>query len=109
MNCYRHPETASIAACVACGQPICQECREEVANHPMCHPCVAASRARLSQPAAPVMTGNPPGLARRLVRGMFWGAFYAQWWTLLRIFWGVVWSGGSICGGSWILVTVVFA
>src|SRR5579862_7445396 len=52
MNCYRHPEAGAEATCVACEQPICVECREEVAGHPMCHPCVAAAQARLTQPAA---------------------------------------------------------
>src|SRR5436309_4061680 len=99
MNCYRHPEAEADATCVACGQPICEECREEVAGHPMCHPCVAAAQARLSQPTAPaaptVLPQAPqpvyapagvtayaqaPGIGRRILRGMLWGIWYGQWW-----------------------------
>jgi hypothetical protein len=47
MNCYRHLGIPSAATCVACEQPICEECREEVAGHPMCRSCVAATQARL--------------------------------------------------------------
>ena len=55
MNCQYHPDTPAVATCVACQQPICAQCREEVAGHPMCRPCVAASQAQLSQDAAPAM------------------------------------------------------
>jgi hypothetical protein len=62
MDCYRHPGTASTATCVACAQPICQECREDVAGHPMCHSCVAAASARLGDaPAANPEAGVEPG------------------------------------------------
>ncbi len=61
MDCYRHPGVASTATCVACAQPICPECREEVAGHAMCHACVAAAAARLSagQAPPPQADGNP--------------------------------------------------
>jgi hypothetical protein len=53
MDCFRHPGTAAAATCVACRQPICSECQEEIAGHPMCHACVAAAEARLAQPETP--------------------------------------------------------
>ena len=53
MDCYRHGGTVSTATCVGCQQSICTECTEEVAGHPMCQPCVAAAKDRLSQPQAP--------------------------------------------------------
>src|SRR5438874_2548144 len=99
MDCYRHPATGSTATCVACDQPICEECREEVAGHAMCKPCVAATQARLSQQEAPAVAagvtptaglgvvpgaetvyGRPPSLGRRILRGMLWGIPYGQWW-----------------------------
>jgi hypothetical protein len=48
MQCFRHPEAVSAAQCVGCEQPICADCREDVADHPMCHACVAAAEARLA-------------------------------------------------------------
>ena len=65
MDCYRHPGTASTATCVACAQPICQECREDVAGHPICHSCVAAASARLSDapPAIPEPGSVEPATA----------------------------------------------
>src|SRR5712692_3660890 len=48
MDCHRHLGVVSTAVCVACAQPICAECQEEVAGHAMCRPCVAAAQARLS-------------------------------------------------------------
>src|SRR5690242_18356934 len=53
MDCYRHPEAPSIATCISCAKPICQECQEEVAGHPMCKPCVADASARLTAPRNP--------------------------------------------------------
>jgi hypothetical protein len=48
MECYLHPGTSSTATCVSCARPICYYCREDVAGHPMCKPCVAAASARLA-------------------------------------------------------------
>jgi hypothetical protein len=63
MSCYRHPEAAEVATCIACKQAICAECREEVAGHPMCPPCVAAAQERLAASPAPVASaaGDPSG------------------------------------------------
>jgi hypothetical protein len=64
MDCYRHEGAPSTATCVGCQQPICADCREEVAGHPMCHPCVAAAQERLAQapaqPPAPWLAGAAP-------------------------------------------------
>src|SRR6476619_1652840 len=60
MDCYRHEGTQSEASCVGCQQPICKECTEEVAGHPMCQPCVAAAKDRLSEPPAPWLTSEAP-------------------------------------------------
>ena len=62
MDCYQHPGTTSTATCVSCAQPICPECREEVAGHPMCRPCMAAASARLVDAAGP-SAGTPPAAA----------------------------------------------
>jgi hypothetical protein len=118
MNCYRHPEAEAEATCVACGKPICEECREEVAGHPMCHACVAAAQARLSQPEAPRATADPPQVAlpayapagatayayapsigRRILRGMLWGVWYGQWWTLWSVLSLFLWGQGSFGAG----------
>jgi hypothetical protein len=124
MDCYRHPGTAAAATCVACRQPICAECQEEIAGHPMCHACVAAAEARLAQPetrpeaegieqgalpppisaaavplapASPTLPfdGVPPGLVRRVLRGMGWGVLYGQWWTLWTLLSMFIWGHGS--------------
>lgn len=153
MDCYRHPGAAAVATCIGCRQPICPECREEVAGHPMCHPCVAAAATRLStesdSPAAaatpateqatatpsgslapaspapeyaaagaplaapiplpgPPIDGVPPGLARRIVRGMGWGVLYGQWWTLWRLVSAVLWGQASL-DTSFIVYMVVSA
>ena len=53
MECYQHPGAAATATCVGCARPICDACREGVAGHAMCHPCVAAAAARLAaEPAS---------------------------------------------------------
>jgi hypothetical protein len=54
MDCYLHPGTSSTATCVSCAQPICYFCREDVAGHPMCKPCIAAASARLADAGTPV-------------------------------------------------------
>jgi hypothetical protein len=63
MECYRHGGTESTATCVGCQRPICAECTEEVAGHPMCQPCVADAEARLSPQPAPwlAQAAPPPG------------------------------------------------
>src|SRR5438132_1091447 len=134
MECYRHSGVVSAAKCVACSQPICEECREDVAGHAMCRPCVVAAQARLSsepglaapmdagaaagpadeavpaaassdagagsaasvqpasaQPAAAAKEFVRPGIGRRLVRGLLWGAIYGQWWTLFTIISPFIW------------------
>src|SRR5687768_3249376 len=48
MDCCNHPGTASTDTCIACSKPICAECREEVAGHPMCQSCVTAAQDRLA-------------------------------------------------------------
>lgn len=165
MDCYRHPGTAAAATCIACGQPVCPECRQEVAGHLMCQPCVSAAEARLAPPEAPwlpsagqaaapatapagvlimpagavaaglaatpsagvfpqtpgghvaqTMAADRPGAAQRIVRGLLWGMAYGQVWTVLTIFWDLVWGaarGGSGFGFGWVagavFITVVFA
>jgi hypothetical protein len=141
MDCYRHGGVASVATCVGCSQPICEECREEVAGHAMCQPCVAAAEARLSQPPAPWLAqessavegaaiageapaagasppetlteqaaelpeGTPPGLLRRLGRGWLWGIWHGQWWTLMTVVSGFIWGRGW--PGNWMVVGLAF-
>src|SRR6478609_4423203 len=54
MDCYQHPGTSSTATCVSCAKPICYFCREDVAGHPMCKPCIAEASVRLSDAGSPV-------------------------------------------------------
>jgi hypothetical protein len=61
MDCHNHAGTGSVTTCIACQQPICADCREEVAGHAMCHPCVAAAQERLA--AAPAAAPVPPAPA----------------------------------------------
>lgn len=148
-NCYRHPGTAASTTCVACNQPICTECREEVAGHPMCQPCVIAAEARLSQeessraveapadallPAAAgssattndgitmdppgaeatstasvlEFVGEPPGLGRRVLRGIGWGALYGQCWFIWMIVFNIIFHFSDV-NGVVIAVMVFFA
>src|ERR1051326_2642918 len=121
MDCYRHPGTDASATCVAGEQPICSECREEVAGHPMCRPCVAATQAHFSeqQPAAtapavqiaralaastPQAVYNSPGLGRRILRGLLWGALYGQWWTVWTLFSMFFWGHMSFDGSGLVVV-----
>ncbi len=55
--CYYHPDTPAVDTCVQCGMPICQQCRDRVAEKTVCRNCVGAVRARLEQQMA---TGGPP-------------------------------------------------
>src|SRR5437879_1323931 len=67
MDCYRHPGVASTATCVACAQPICPDCRDDVAGSAMCRSCVAVASARLSaqtNPAAEPSFDLGPGATR---------------------------------------------
>ena len=38
MNCFYHPDTASVAACVDCGKGLCQECAGRY-QMPICNEC----------------------------------------------------------------------
>jgi hypothetical protein len=69
MECYRHPGVVPTATCVACSQPICPECQEEVAGHAMCHPCVTAAAARLSAEGDPASPAAPNGSANAPTEG----------------------------------------
>jgi hypothetical protein len=60
MDCYRHPGVTSTATCISCAQPICGDCREDVAGHVMCQPCVAAASARLGDAAQPIPIAPAP-------------------------------------------------
>lgn len=147
MDCYRHPGTPSVATCISCAQPVCEECREVVAGHPMCKACVADASARLSTsssesagaaltsvPASTVTVnptastagvipevamdvaqgqwGAPPGLARRVLRGLGWGVIYGQWWTVLTVAWDLFFGatrGDFSFDVRTILAVVIFA
>jgi hypothetical protein len=113
MECYLHPGVTAEATCISCERPICAGCREEIAGHSMCRACVEAAQARLAgeggdtgQEAAPVAepavtaepipeaeAGTPPGLIRRVGRGLVWGLWYGQWWTLWRFLSMLVFGG----------------
>ena len=38
MNCFYHPDTVSVAACVDCGKGLCQECAARY-QFPICNEC----------------------------------------------------------------------
>lgn len=50
--CYYHPDAPAVDTCVQCGMPICQPCRDRVAEKTVCRKCVGAVRARLQQQMA---------------------------------------------------------
>lgn len=61
--CYYHPDTPAVDTCVQCGMPICQQCRDRVADKSVCRKCVGAVRARLEQQMAsggPQSAVSPP-------------------------------------------------
>ena len=43
MNCYFHPEAESVATCVSCGKPVCQDCAVDVRGKIHCQPCLAST------------------------------------------------------------------
>lgn len=55
--CYYHSDTPAVDTCVQCGMPICQQCRDRVAEKTVCRRCVGAVRSRLEQQMA---AGGPP-------------------------------------------------
>ena len=40
MNCQNHPNKVSVATCVICGKPICDECKLKIAGKYYCQECV---------------------------------------------------------------------
>jgi hypothetical protein len=63
MNCYRHPSAPAAAECVSCMEPICATCREDVAGHAMCRPCLMREESRLG------MEGTPAGATTAAATG----------------------------------------
>ena len=59
------------------------------------------------QSIAPQKVGYAPSSSVRILRGLGWGALYGQWWTLLNVFWGLVYSKGDT-GGLGAIVFLVF-
>lgn len=55
--CFYHPAQAATAACVQCGMPICDQCRETVADKTVCKQCVGKMRARVERETAAPMAG----------------------------------------------------
>lgn len=70
-SCFYHPAEPATASCVQCGMPICEQCRETVADKTVCKQCVGKMRARVEQelaanPAASTLlpyAGQPPPAA----------------------------------------------
>lgn len=58
-SCFYHPAQAATATCVQCGMPICEQCRETVADKTVCKQCVGKMRARVEREIA----ANPAGAA----------------------------------------------
>ncbi len=59
-TCYYHPDQSATAACVQCGMPICEQCRDIVADKTVCNHCVGQMRARVERElAANPVSGMP--------------------------------------------------
>lgn len=59
MECAQHPGVEAVGTCIACGQAICEACRETVAGHPMCHSCVAQEQERVRSEVAADASATP--------------------------------------------------
>jgi hypothetical protein len=68
----------------------------------------AAVQPASAQPAAAAKEFVRPGIGRRLVRGLLWGAIYGQWWTLFAIISPFIWGHGSFDLGVTMLYLVVY-
>ena len=44
MKCHYHPDREPVGMCVACGHPICTECKVVLKDRLYCNECVAAGR-----------------------------------------------------------------
>jgi len=63
MNCSTHPDTAAVAFCRTCGQPLCANCTRDVRGVVYCEPCLAARLEGTAPPAAyvpPPQAGYTP-------------------------------------------------
>lgn len=56
----------------------------------------------------PVASSEPPGLGKRLLRGLGWGALFGQWWTLWIIVWEFVIHGGYLQRPLALLLATIF-
>ena len=108
MECYVHPEVASVGNCVSCGRGICKDCAVETGNKLVCRNCLAS--------------GNIPGSAKQtehnpdtvfiieLLCGFFGflgiGYFYVGRTNegLLRL---LLWFGYNIV--AWVIITLLLA
>jgi len=51
-SCFYHPAQAAAAVCVQCGMPICDQCRETIADKIVCKHCVGKMRMRVERELA---------------------------------------------------------
>jgi hypothetical protein len=70
VNCKIHPNTPAVAACEACGTPICEFCRAKRRQEPLCYPCSwDRDDAEGTSPAAEPAAGLADGLGLPLPDG----------------------------------------
>lgn len=49
MKCHYHPDCEPVGMCVACGQPICVECKVELDNKFYCNLCVVKGHVTIDE------------------------------------------------------------
>ena len=79
MKCHYHPDREPVGMCVACGQPICTECKVVLKDRLYCNECVAAGRK--SPEAVFVIDGKKSSGARP---SLYWGTVKEtlHWWLI---------------------------
>jgi len=106
VECFKHPESAAVASCVICQEPICDLCRTWHAGYATCHMC--AAREQLRQARAAMSAVDPPkgdaesALPARPAGGLAAVARIALFAGIAALagafFWSriALWTGGSL-------------
>ena len=107
MNCYYHPEREAVGMCVACGKPICPECKVMLKDKFYCNPCADKMFSSKADSAASVIENTSgqgsSAVVPKEIRGWNWGGFFLSWiWGIGNKSWLAVLFGII----AWILSTV---
>jgi phage shock protein C len=70
MKCYLHTDRDAVAACVTCGQAVCQECEVPAGGKHYCKDCLAISTVKPA-PAGPKRLSRSVG--NRMIMGVCGG------------------------------------